>query len=342
MWREFLAQILGQHEADQFEELWMPKPGVSGAHVILVRRTDTGQTFVVKFGETPRHPLLDQVKKRQLIAPLFGEHHLPRVLACNEELLLMEAADGQNLHEAVISGSYAIDYLKEMHLKVLARFGEVWIKNSKPYVDGFSFARDPIERAQRIAAAVQSRVFDGVPLVQVLDKPVIINGQKLNGTLRSLLDKLTQYYKPPKQVVLCHGDPNADNMIINSSKGWWLVDWEWVGYHDWRVLASHFVGWWVSNATLLKEQPTVHVDGRLEINYSLTQSELVTALQDQAWEFIERVGISFKEENWHAQVSLQLALFLLGDLRFIETRGRSNHAIPLLGEGLHYLDTLLA
>ena len=56
---------------------------------------------------------------------------------------------------------------------------------------------------------------------------------------------------------------------------------------------------------------------------------------------MENMGNFFKEKQFEQQIKLQLAILLLGDLRFLEARNRSQYAIPLLGEGLRLLTEIV-
>jgi len=91
----------------------------------------------------------------------------------------------------------------------------------------------------------------------------------------------------------------------------------------------------------MKKHPQFTVDHEIHITYDLNQSEVVTSLVDAAWVFAKSMGEQFQDPDWQRQVTLQVAVMLLGDLRFLEARGRTNYAIPLLGEGLRLIASLL-
>lgn len=339
MWREYLAELIGEDEAGQFQEEYMPRPGVSGAHVLLVRRRDTGVRYAIKYGVTPRHPLEDQVVNQKMIMPLFGERHFPVMYVSGPKMIVMEAVGTQSLHDAVVEGSQNLPFLKEIYGKILNRFAQVWETSARLYQPTVKMTRDPVARAERIRQRIESSVFDARSLGSVVSRPVVVNGQKL-PSLGELLLKMLDTYTPPKKLVTCHGDPNASNFMINDRGYWWLVDFEWVGIHDWRVLAGQFAGWWISNATHLRTQPSIRIDGNITIDYATETPQSVDALIQRSRELAEETGEQFGENqssdwtHWRHQVDLQTALFLLGEMRFLEARGRSNRAIPLLGEGL--------
>ncbi len=336
----FLREAIGS-DADNFYVVGVASSGASGPRVLILEDIRSGKRYALKYGDT-RIPIPEQVKNRQLIAPLFGENHLPEIFISGERVMLMEAIDGQTFHESVVKSTYDLSYLLEVYRKVLARFGEVWEKTAEPFSSTVSLARQPIPRAEKVRDAVSRRVFNGQALKEVVKNQVVVNGVETEYSLDSLLDLMVSCYSVPTHTILCHGDPNMDNIIINSHMGWWLVDFEWVGRHDWRIPASHFVGWWLSNASFLKGTPRVEVNGTIRIDYQIGQSELVSALLAEARKFIEGMGNNFHEKQFERQIKLQLAILLLGDLRFLEARGRSQYAIPLLGEGLRLLAEVAA
>lgn len=337
---DHLREVVG-NDADNFFVVEVANSGASGPRVMILENTRSGRRYALKYGNT-RVPIPEQVKNRQLIAPLFGENHLPEIFISGERAMLMEAIDGQTFHESVVKSTYDFSYLLGVYGKVLWKFGEVWKKTAETFSSTTSLARQPIPRAEKVREAVYRRVFNGQALRDVINNPVVINGIETKYSLDSLLDLMVGCYSAPTYTILCHGDPNMDNIIINSHMGWWLVDFEWVGRHDWRIPASHFVGWWLSNASFLKGTPRVEVNGTIRIDYQIGQSELVSALLNEAWKFIRVVGDEFREDRFEEQIKLQLAILLLGDLRFLEARGRSHYAIPLLGEGLRILAEVAA
>ncbi|HPV70779.1 MAG TPA: phosphotransferase [Candidatus Magasanikbacteria bacterium] len=339
MWRQLLYDVLGK-EAESYQIIEVARSGASGPKVLFLKNFITEEIYAFKYGlpEQLRVPITKQIANRRTIAPLFGEHHLPEIVLSGENFIMMPAIKGHDLHMCAMEGIYDLEYLLEMESRILDHFSRVWQKTALPYVDQ-KFTRDPLDRAARIRKALQSRVFGLLSVEDIYQKTVVINGQE-QPPLGVLLDKMTQLYSPPKNIVICHGDPNADNILINDRQDWWLIDWEWVGIHDWRILASHLIGWWLSNASLLISHPKIEVNNKIKISYQIGFHPLIGPMIDQAWRLAENLGQTWQEENWRQQINLQLANLLLGDIRFLEARGRPRHTVPLLGEGLKYLAEL--
>ena len=331
----YLREEIGS-DADKYSVVGVASSGASGPRVMILEDTTSGKHYALKYGDT-RVPIPQQVKNRQILEPLFGKNHLPEIFIYGEKVMLMEAIGGQTFHESVVQSTYDFSFMLGVYKKILGKFGEVWTKTAEPFSEDLPLVRQPIPRAEKVREAVYRRVFSGQALREVAENQVIVNGVETGYSLDSLLELMVDCYVAPTHTVLCHGDPNMDNVIVNSHMGWWLVDFEWVGRHDWRIPASHFVGWWLSNASSLKVTPSVEVNGAIQIDYRLGQSELVSALLNEAWKFIEEMGNKFQEKQFERQIKLQLAVLLLGDLRFLEARNRSQYAIPLLGEGLKLL-----
>ena len=341
MWYAHLRSVLGT-EADRYEIVSVAESGASGPRVVILRDISSGKMYALKYGET-RVPIFQQVRNCQTMVSLFGERYIPEIFISGEKVMLMEAISGQTFHEAVIKSLYDLPSLVEAYKKILEKFGEVWKKTAEPFSSTVSLARQPIPRAERVREAVFRRVFDGQNLREIAGNKVVINEIETGYSLDFLLELMTDRYFSPNYTTLCHGDPNMDNIIIDSDMDWWLIDFEWVGRHDWRIPASHFVGWWLSNASFLKEASRIKVgNDTICIKYQIVQSELVSALLAEAWKFMENMGDSFKEKQFEQQIKLQLAILLLGDLRFLEARNRSQYAIPLLGEGLRLLTEIVS
>lgn len=342
MWDHHLRGLIGQ-ASSSYEIVGMPNGGVSGASVVFVRDRATKIVRVLKFGEpslNPQHSITSQVHNRELLVPLYGDHHLPKVIVANDQAFLMNMVHGENLYEVVQHGTVEPRYLQSLTELVLWKFTEVWKKTKVPFRSCGELARDPLKRFDRIQGSLYGRSFGGVVLEKYLDTPLCINGQSL-PCLREIFAGMSSLYVSPKWVVTCHGDPNGENILIDRDYGWWLLDWEWTGLHDWRVVASFFTGWWISNASLVRRSSMTLQNGKLVVNYELVVDELATVIIDQAWKFAEQAAVDFSEDNWREQVTLQIATLLLGDIRFLEERKRPGHDISLLGEGVRLLASLL-
>ncbi len=339
VWKNLLKELIGE-EACNYEVVDVARSGASGPRVIIVRNQGSGNEYAVKYGDT-RVPIPQQLRSREMLGPLFGEHHLPPVVFAGERIMVMEAIDGKTLHEAAVEGVYDAGYLQGVYHRILRRFGEVWEKTKVPFDGNTTLRRNPETRARAIVAMLYRRAYGGLTMGQLAENLVVINGVA-TLPLKELLESFVDFYETPAWVITCHGDPNADNILINGHRGWWLVDWEWAGLHDWRLVASHLIGWWISNASMMSAKPSVVLSqDAINVNYDMLIPPTIQAIINQAWEFVREVGTRFGEANWERQVKLQVAALLLGDVRFLEARNRTQHAIPLLGEGLRIISELI-
>lgn len=340
-WEELVGKVMSVDFARSLRVVRVPETGGSGPRVMIVVDPTSGKTYAIKYGHT-RVPILTQVGNRAVIAPLFKETHVPEVIAAGEHVLIMPAVGDYTLHEAVIKGAIDQEYIVKMYERILKRFSEVWQQTAIPAAEFKGLlTRDPVARADKISDAVMAHAYASTSLAAAADLPVVVNGDHLGATIRELLGRMRSEYRPPSHYVTCHGDPNADNIVFDGSHRWWLLDWEWVGTHDWRLLASHFIGWWISNATFMLGSPAINIHSdHIAISYEVTLDKMAPTLVEMGWQLAARMGVQFKEDNWRQQVELQLAVLLLGDIRFVEARGRSRHVIPLLGEGLRRLASL--
>lgn len=329
---EVLEVFFGQ-DGHQLELISVARFGSSGPRVVILK--DNSITYALKYGET-RVPISTQMKNREILAK-YIPCRLPRIERYGKykggEAMLMEAVDGPNLHEAVMLGSIPDGGAIKIVQSILYDFTAMWdATRGKCGV----LTRDPTDRAQRIITAVSSALEQlGVERYDHL----IVNGQDV-GILEKLLPKLLSY-KHPQYSVLCHSDLNGDNFVLASGNtSWFIVDWEWVGRHDWKLSLSHLIGWWHSNATKLKGEPVIKRTGRpnrVEIIYDLTMPEVVTPIENLCLQHGEEIARVTDEQDWRNQLRLLIATLLLGDLRFVETRGRKEYKLPLIGEGLRLL-----
>ena len=346
MWQKILERLLkGKPElsARKFVEVEVPRLGVSGANVIVL--TDSKDFYVLKWAD-PRseHPIMVQVQKREEVANLYGENHVPAIVASNHEAMLMVYA-GDTLSWAVNRNALSLTELARRVDIVYGKVSSVWLKKkNQPYTTAEMLARQPLERWKRIKRAVLEQNLHGVALQREQGLPLVVNGQHL-PPLRNLLRLVRKMYQPPKRIVYCHGDLTGDNILVDraTDDGWQFIDFDWVGWHDWRVAASFMGYWWWSNHSTVNNA-SISVEGRrLIIDYSVEESAAAKLVMKRADAFAQRIGERFGEQSTQRdQLRLQGAILLLGDLRFVEERGRMpEHSIALLGKGIELLATFL-
>jgi aminoglycoside phosphotransferase len=333
MWQEILADMVGQFEASQYTVIKVAETGASGPPVVIVRDKRTGRAYAVKYGET-RVPLREQAHNSKVISQLFGGK-TPRVSLSGEKLLMMEAVNGSTLHRAVVNGMLNQDELVDIFSSVLDAFCEVWDMTSQEYSPELKLRREPTSRAKKINNLLGYYIDAEVGDTENLE--INLNGIQL-GPIRRLLARAVDEFLAPSRYVVCHGDPNADNIMVDHHGRWWLIDWEWLGLHDWRVMISHLMGWWISNASFLSDAPQVRRSGNtLDLTYKIELHPLVPRFLEIAWEKARSLAHKWGEPDFEKQINLQIGILLLGDIRFVEARDRVPYKLVLLGEGLRFL-----
>lgn len=335
--KEILDAFFGQNR-HHLELLSTARWGCSGPKVVFLRNGNP-RRLALKYGQT-RVPISTQLENRHLLAQ-FIPHRLPEILSyCNYsegEAMLMEAIDGPNLHEAVMLGLVSDQEVLHIVQSIMADFLQMWIK-SRSAEHSFMTPRDPKIRLIRVKeAAIRSLLSLGIRI----EDEVIVNNKSVGrpADLLSVLDT----YSPPDFSVFCHSDLNADNFVVGSEGKWYVVDWEWVGRHDWRLCMSHLYGWWSSNATRLECRPVISRLGEttIRVAYELSSPSICADIQKLCIHACETVAKRLGDKgDWQRGLNLLVAALLLGDIRFIPNRGRVEYTIPLLGEGLRILSNL--
>jgi thiamine kinase-like enzyme len=309
--------------------------GASGPKVVFLRNGGPAM-LALKYGNT-RVPISKQFNNRMILAE-YLHNRLPKIRDycrySEGEAMLMEAIDGPNLHEAVMLGSLPDEQILEVLKSIIDDFHLMW-QQTKSTAQAIT-SRDPKARLERVRAAVVA--FLSEKDIQ-LDDRLVVNGKEL-GTARSLLGRFDRY-SAPQFSVICHSDLNADNIVVipNNGVSWYIVDWEWVGRHDWRLSLSHLYGWWSSNATRLETTFSIlRGRNRVEFVYELSMPQVCLQIQDSCLKAGEKIALSLGDEkNWRQQFDILVAALLLGDIRFAKERGRNQYTIPLIGEGFRLL-----
>ena len=165
---------------------------------------------------------------------------------------------------------------------------------------------------------------------------MVVNGIT-DPSFAQLIERIGRY-EPPQFSCISHGDANGDNVIVSLENEWFLIDWEWVGRHDWVESVSRICGWWQMMATSLADQPLVKIDGgTISLSYQLEFSPLVRNLIGQGMELGRQVACDLQEDHYDQKLAYFLATYYLRDLKFQLLRGRSNFAIPAIGEAFKVL-----
>ncbi len=309
-------------------------PGSSGARVLIIRHPQSGHTYAVKCVKNGRVSLVNEIARREIIKP-FLKDHLPEVLMIKQigeyEVMVSECKGEQTLHSLIINALMPHDQLRKTWCEVVVSLVKTWQQTKHyPFMD-MLYPRYHKTRCQRIIDGVHSVVINGIKIADCISMPVIINGEEY-PSIDSLLPQIEAVGKPQFGVT-CHGDPQPSNVIVDRSRSWSLVDWEWSGkHHDWRTMISHLHGWWPTRCSILMVEPEIRIQQRkLNINYSLlVPSHLAEYQQEAASAYREMTDSSNDSED----INRYLATLYFGELRFLQFWGRQSYLAPFLAEAI--------
>lgn len=311
--------------------------GASGPKVVCVRN-GTEETLALKY-DPEKVAIPEQVKNYHVLAEHIA-HRLPRIVTFNERAMLMQAIDGLNLHEVVMSGNFLpLGRVMQVVSEIFAEFRELWVKTkANTAQEPFSPGRDFTTSLQRIIPIATETLEDyGVSLHDLL----VINGVEA-GMVRDLTRILAERYSLPQFSVLCHSDLNADNFMVTQSGQWYVTDYECVARVDWRRSLAHSYLWWISSATELKSVVEVNriAADVVELRYELVMPRICSEIQECCLAAGQMAAEALGDEQWHQQFRVLVAGILLGETRFLQQRGRVGYDIPLLGEAFRMLAEL--
>jgi hypothetical protein len=323
---------------DDVRVVRIPKPGASGPRVAVVSYGGNGKDYALKYGRS-RVPIATQLKNRKMLEESFGDrlvevYDAKTGIPVHDAAILMAAYD-ETLHDAVTADDRNHEQHRDLWSDVLSRFTALWCDTRRPFVDLRQLARHPVNRIHKVRDSVLSHTLPGLerPLRDYAHQPILVNGVPC-PSLAAMCDELLECYRAPKYAVRCHGDLNADNVLMKDGN-WAMGDWEWCGDHDWRLSASHLVGWWIANAPVDEGNPAVRIDteGRLVIRYDVRFRSFTRELATEAYSATAQLASQFGERDFERQFSTLLATLILGDIRFLNARGYdARTAIYLLGE----------
>lgn len=344
MWNEILDRLLGKTGSSrQFALVDTPRVGVSGANVVILSRDD--KLFAFKWRPSnDAHSIAQQMRGRQQLAELYGEHHLPQVIANSSEAMLMAYA-GESLSWMVDNHALSVSLLDKRVRALYGKVAAVWESHNKACKpsDVHQMARDPRERWMRIRRNVLGATVEGIELRKYQDMPLVVNGHEF-PSLSAIFRQVPKLYAPPRRAVLCHGDITGENVLLERQRenAWQLIDFEWFGWHDWRVAVTFMGEWWLANHVAVN-RATIGVEGRrLVVNYTVEVPSATKLVVERAHELAEQMGKISREADWRDQLRLQAAILFIGDIRFVTSRRRSDdHAIALLGQGIETLAPFL-
>ncbi len=330
-------------QAEMIEIVRMPKPGASGPTVVIFTNNGSGRELAIKFGAS-RIPIKEQLANRATLAPYF-EHRLVPIIGsrtdCHEDdSAILMPAYLCNFHEAVVEEQmFDDDRVLDIWRTILAEFTGLWRSTQIQWEPslGVRLMRKPDARTEKIAVSVGAYVppaFDH-PLADFLELPVVVD-DIVYPSLAQTFEQIRVAYRPPTVAVYCHGDVNANNVMVDKEGEWAMADWEWCGLHDWRLSASHLIGWWLSNAAIQQSRPTANVfESRLVLDYQSRLNPIVQQMVKTAGQAVNQFALSVNEAEFEKQWRLMLTVLLFGEVRFIALRKLCPEiGIYLIGEAM--------
>lgn len=357
-WQDQLKKLAKQYPAlrsrvgGELEFMGTPEfPGVSGSKVVFLSTVGGPRFFAFKYdGDKKRarskRSVAIQAARHDLVAKLFGAHHLPHVHAHNGMAILMEYA-GEGIRTLVSTNRISMTALERIMDRIYGKYGDVWSDeaNHSPYSAALfgRLARNPLKRITDVARATRKAALHGVSLKEHWQRPIIVNGTAY-PSLEAIFRQLPRVYNHRTHYVRCQGDPTGDNILIDPAKegSWQVVDWELAGYNDWRLIVSVMYGWWRSVHNTVDTATLEATRSGLNITYTMDVPAATRTISGLALKLGERVGQKFGEADWREQLYLQLGVLYLGDLRFLGVRRQPDErGVALLGQGIEALAPLL-
>lgn len=319
--------------------------GTSGAHVFLIRRMDSAQTYAVKCVRGGRITLAEEISHHQIIQPFFGDH-LPNVLWLGQidghEVMVSECRGGHTLHSMIMHSLLPQNRLRAIWEEIVTHLTKVWgVTRHSPFMMELCPRYHPA-RCQRVKDGVLELTLSGVEIRNCLSLPLVINGKEYPSITEAFAE--IEAVGRPQFGVTCHGDPQPSNVVVEMTGFWSLVDWEWSGrHHDWRTMVSHLYGWWPMRYAVLLDEPNVVVrSGKLHIDYQFVLPAHIASYQEAArrayLSMCEDVGMDPEDVF---DINRYLATLYFGETRFLQLQSRGCYGAPMLAEAVKTASAVL-
>ena len=311
-------------------------PGSSGARVSIFRDSRTGFLYAVKCVQNPRISLIEEQARRELLTPYLKEH-LPRVLFCQiidgHEVMVTECKGTDTLHNLLTKSASKTDEYLPIWEEVLQNLIDMWKETQHEYVEALSPRHFP-SRIKRIEEGVQNAVFENIRLADYWDLPIQINGETY-PSLRNSFEKISMVGSPSFGV-LCQGDPQPSNIVVTPGRSWYWVDWEWSGYHqDWRMMASHLMGWWSSRCLEILAPSSIMVTStHIELSYHAHTPSCLHEYQAATLTVPEKLVGETRAKESVSDINRYLSALYFGEIRFLKLWGREDFFVPMLAQAV--------
>lgn len=330
-----MKTMLGDHA--EVELVLLSSPGSSGARVSIFRHSRTEKLFAVKCANESRVSLKHEIARREHLKPYF-EGYLPQVLMFQVidgyEVMVSECRGLNTLHQLIIQSELPHEYMLNIWEDISAKLLNMWQKTRCDYQLELN-PRNFSARMQRIEDGVQEVELLGTSIKQLWELPIKINGRKhpsLAETFREI-----QNIETPDFGVLCHGDPQPSNFIVDRNGHWNCIDWEWSGGpHDWRMMMAHLHGWWTTRCLALNKDPSVKVsEDVLELEYDAFVPEHLLRYQNASIALLKSMAPTAKERvRAINDINRYLAALYLGEVRFLPLWGRKAFTVAMLAQAV--------
>jgi hypothetical protein len=307
------------------------RTGSSGATVRIMQEFDK-RLIAIKTAHQPRVSARQQAKARDAIAPYFGDR-LPRVLFAGQrhglDTLITECPSTCTLADAVA------EHDRPRALGAWADFTaalcRVWTESARPGFDPALATRNHKLRWQRGIEGLEFAI-RSMELSTASWQHVIVNDTD-HGALGSITERLLDPPSPSVHVV-CQGDPQPRNVLLDSSNRWHLVDWEWAGFHqDWRMMTSHLVGWWYVERLLHSAHGRVQPTATgVSLFYELPPTTAMSLPISPAADVFQQMTRRGQRDQDLVALICHSAMLLLREIPIAIVAGRHHLFAPLLGE----------
>lgn len=332
---EAIRMMLG--EQSNPELVFLSPPGSSSAKISIFRCSRTSSLYAVKCIATgSRVSLIDEIERRKILIP-YLRNHLPRVLWYQVmngfEVMISECGGMHTLHHLVVSSDMPHSYLLAVWEDVVKSLVRMWKSSQHQFQESLCPRFFPA-RLRRIRNGVSSALVSGISLADCWDLPVVINGKEYFSISESF-EEIARIGKPTSGVV-CHGDPQPSNIVVNENGTWYFVDWEWSGlHHDWRMMLAHLYGWWSTRCAVLISEPAVRVNqNRLIIEHNTFVPDYLKSYQDVALSAASAMFGGFPDKETSSDINRFLAALYFGELRFLSLWGRETFAASMLAQAV--------